>query len=115
MRELEKELVFWRSKRNNYAGEKELMEVLKELKVIPRKRLEKELNQVEYLEDNSFNFSYIFVFNILGDNSYFPDKTTPLLDQEYHLGKQYSMPEDQKKQFQKLVNYGRLNILIDNE
>ena len=73
------------------------------------------MNSIEYLEDNAFNLSYIYIFNILADNSYFPDKSAGLLDQEYELGKNYLISEDQKKQYQKLINYGRLNALIDND
>ena len=50
-----------------------------------KKKLEKEINRPEYIDDNSYNISYVYIFNILADNNYFPDKTLNLLDQEYQL------------------------------
>lgn len=37
------------------------------------------------------------------------------MEMEYEMGKNYSIGEEQKKQFQKLFSHGRLNTIIDNE
>jgi hypothetical protein len=115
IKKLETSLEYWRLKRDFYTGHEEFKEVHRHIKEFQRKRLEKELNRPEYLEDNSYNISYIYAFNILADNGFFPDKALALLEQEYELSKAYQIFEDQKKLFQKHCNYGRLSAMIDND
>ena len=70
---------------------------------------------MNYIEENSFNLCYIYMFNILADSGYFPDKSIEMLDEEYRLDANYMIKEDQKKQFIKLMNSGRLSVMLDNE
>lgn len=68
-----------------------------------------------YIEDNPLNLSFIYRFNILADNSYFPDKNFEIYEQNFNIEGKYPIFEEQKKQFMKLVNMGRLNVMLENE
>ena len=96
-------------------GEKHYEEAKKRIRTQNRRKLEKELLSPTYLEDNSFNLCYVFLFNVLGDPGYFADKTVDMLTNVYALGGSYMIPEDQKKQFIKIINAGRLSVMLDNE
>ena len=102
------------NKETYYVGDEVFEKTKEEIRLINRKRLEKELLSSRYLEDNSFHLSYVYLFNILADPGYFPDKTSDLLTNEYNFGSNYLIPDDQKKQFIKWINYGRLSVMLDN-
>lgn len=76
--------------------------------------MEKQLLSIPYLDDNSFNLSYIYRFNILADNGYFPDKSMEILEKHYNLEGNYQIPLDERKNFVKQISYGRLNVMLDN-
>lgn len=110
-----KEISELSSRLNFYIGESEFIEVKNKILAIPRKSIEKEVLKAAYIEDNPFNLSFIYRFNVLADSTYFPDKNFEVYEHEYHIGSKYSVFEEQKKQFIKLVNMGRLNVMLEND
>lgn len=82
---------------------------------IPRKNIEKQVLKAAYIQDNPFNLSFIYRFNVLADNSYFPDKNFQVYEHQYNIDGKYSVYEEQKKQFVKLINMGRLNVMLENQ
>lgn len=76
---MEAELNIWKSKKAHYVGQHRLKEISKQLRDLNRKKIEKDVNTASYIEDNAFNLSYIYTFNILADNAYFPDKSDSVL------------------------------------
>ena len=69
---------------------------------------------LSYTDDNSFNLSYIYRFNILSDGGYFPDKSLEVYDNTYTLSGNYQVISDERKSFIKQFNMGRLNVMLDN-
>lgn len=98
-----------------YVGGEEFEEAKKKILEVPRKALEKEMLKSTYIEDNPYNLSFIYRFNILADNSYFPDKNFEVYEHEYKIDGKYPVFDEQKKQFIKLMNMGRLNVMLENE
>lgn len=88
------------------------MSVKQELSIIPRKNIEKEVLKFNYIEDNPLNLSFIYRFNVLADNGFFPDKSSEVFEHSYSIEGKYPVFEEQKKQFVKFFNMGRLNAML---